>query len=78
MAAARQRDEWARGAVLTAHAINRNGWTKEAVDPLRLIPPAFRPPVGPVRERTEKELEEESRLAWALLDRAFGGGPSRD
>jgi hypothetical protein len=72
MAAARQRSEWLRGAVLTAWLINRNGFTKDAVSPLQMIPPCFRPPPEPPRKLTAEELESESRLAWNLLNTCFG------
>jgi hypothetical protein len=72
MAAARQRSDWMRAAMTTAWLINRNGFTKEAVSPLQIIPPCFRPPPEPARQLTPEELESESRLAWNLLDTCFG------
>lgn len=69
MAMARERAEWTRSAVHTAILINRNGFTKEPVSPVTLIPPQFRPPPEPARERTPEQMESESRRAWKLLDR---------
>ena len=72
MAEARQRAEWARVGIAVAWVVSRNGMTKEPLTPLQVIPPQFRPPVPPPRVLTEQEKESENRLAWMLLDRAFG------
>lgn len=74
MAEARQEADWLRAAIPTAWTINRLKWSGQAVSPLQIIPPCFRPPPEPVRQLTPEELESESRRAWALLDSAFGKG----
>ncbi|VTS01539.1 unnamed protein product [Gemmata massiliana] len=73
MALARQRSDWLRAAVMNSWAINRNGMQKSAVDPLQMIPGPFRPPAEPPRKKSAEELAEESRFAWVVLDRCFGG-----
>lgn len=73
MALARQRADWARAAAMAAWAINCNGFTREPISPLKLIPPQFRPPPGPAPDLTEEERAHQSALGWRLLDRAFGG-----
>lgn len=73
MATARQRADWLRTATAAAVIVNRNGFTKDPLDPIRLIPAPFRPAPEPAREKTAEEIELESQMAWALLDRAFGG-----
>lgn len=72
MAEARQRAEWLRVGVLGSWVINRNGWTREPVNPLDLIPAPFRPPAAPVRVLSAEERAEESRRGWHVLDRFFG------
>jgi hypothetical protein len=73
MAEARCRAEWERLAVGVCWVVNSNGVTKKAVRPKDVIPKAFHPPAPPPRKLTPEELEQQSRLAWKVLDRAFGG-----
>jgi len=73
MAVARQRAGWLRAGVAVAWVVNRNGWTRQAVSPLDVIPPQFRPPVPPEPEKSPEQLADESRRAWHVLDRYFGG-----
>lgn len=72
MARARQRAEWLRVGIAVMWIVNRNGFTKEPIDPLKVIPAQFRPPPEPVPELTEEEKAEESRQAWFVLDTFFG------
>jgi hypothetical protein len=73
MAEAKQRADWLKVGIATAWIINKNGWTKQPVNPLTIIPEQFRPPPEPVPEKSEEQLAEENRLAWGVLDRVFGG-----
>ncbi|AMV30183.1 hypothetical protein VT84_37675 [Gemmata sp. SH-PL17] len=73
MADARLQADWVRDAALACLVVNRNGWTRTPIDPVQVIPPAFRPPREPVRKRTAEEIAEESRFAWVVLDHVFGG-----
>ena len=73
MAEVRLEHEWLRAAVPAAWVINRNGWTKEPVDPLRIIPPPFRPEPEPPPPKTAEQVAFENRLGWGALDRFFGG-----
>lgn len=73
MAEARQRADWLKVGIAVAWLVNRNGFTREPLDPLKVIPPQFRPPPEPEREKTPEEVAEENRLAWVVLDRVFGG-----
>lgn len=72
MAEGRQRAEWLRVGIQTAWLVNRNGWTREPIDPLRVIPPQFRPPREERPEKTAEQIEDESRRAWHVLDGVFG------
>lgn len=73
MAEARQKAEWLRVGVAVAWVVNRNGWTKEAVQPLSVIPECYRPALPPPPELTPAEKAAQSRMAWAVLDTVFGG-----
>lgn len=73
MAAARQRAEWLRVGVAVAWLVNRNGFAKEALHPLAVIPEPFRPPPERPRRLSEAERASESKVAWRLMDRFFGG-----
>lgn len=77
MAFARQRAEWLRTGISVAFVVNRNGWTKQPISPLAVIPQQFRPEPEPVRELTPEQRAAESELAWQMLDRAFGGRPPK-
>lgn len=70
---AKERSAWAKVAVAAAVVVNKGGWAREPVDPLALIPRQFRPPAPPEPPKSPEEREAESRLAWHVLDRAFGG-----
>ena len=73
MATARQQAEWLRVGVAVAWVVNRNGFTKEPVHPLAVIPEPYRPPPDPPQMLTPEEREAESKLAWGVMDRFFGG-----
>lgn len=73
MAAARNRAEWLRVGVSVAFVVNNSGWRTKPLSPLAVIPPPFRPEEEPEPEKTPEQVAEESRLAWGLLDRVFGG-----
>ncbi|VTS03833.1 unnamed protein product [Gemmata massiliana] len=73
MAEARMQFDWVRDASLACLVINHNGWTKNPVSPLKVIPEQFRPPPPPPRKKSAEEIAEESRFAWVVLDRCFGG-----
>lgn len=71
MARARQCADWLKVGIAVAFVVNRNGWTKQPISPLVVIPAQFRPPPEPEPEKTPEELAAESRLAWGLLDTFF-------
>lgn len=73
MATARQRAEWMRVGVAVAWVVNKSGFAKEAISPWSVIPEPYRPPPPPKRVLTPEERESESRLAWGVMDRFFGG-----
>jgi hypothetical protein len=71
MAEARQRAEWERLATAVCWLVNTNGFIKRSIRPRDVMPPAFRPPKPPPREKTPEEIESENRLAWKALDTFF-------
>lgn len=70
MAQARQEAEWARSGVIAA--ISAISFAGGRFDPMKFIPPAFRPKATVPRKKTAAELESESRIAWRCLDQFFG------
>lgn len=68
MAEARQREEWARAARMTAEIANAVRVSGKPIDPLKLIPEALRPKPEPVPELSAEERAE----GWSEFDRAFG------
>ena len=71
MARAKLESEWARTGVIAAAASSAFGGKFE---PMKFIPPAYRPGVVAAKPKTEAELESESKRAWRMLDRFFGKG----
>lgn len=72
MADARQRSDWLKVGVAVAELVNRGGFAKQALDPLKVIPPQFRPRPDPPPELTDEEEAEGRRAAWSKFDAAFG------
>jgi hypothetical protein len=61
---AREQGEWIRAGVVAAAFRGGN--------PMRFVPPCYRPgATGPVK-KSAAEVEVESRMAWAALDAWFG------
>ncbi len=73
MAEARLQADWVRETALACLIVNRNGMQKQALDPLKILPPQFRPPPPRPRKKSPEEAAEENRLGWVVLDRYFGG-----
>jgi hypothetical protein len=74
MAMGRQRAEWLRVGVMVAAIVNRNGWTTDPLDPIAVIPPAYRPPAPPPFPKSPDQAAVESKRAWHVVDKFFGRG----
>lgn len=77
MCEARQKAEWLRVGISVAFIVNRNGWNTQPISPFAVIPEQFRPEAEAVPELTPEERAAYSEIAWGLLDRAFGGRPTK-
>lgn len=73
MAKERQAAEWLRTGVHAATVAQPH--VKKPIDPIKVIPPIFRPRfrAGPAR-KSEEVVEAESPRAWRALDRFFTQG----
>lgn len=71
MSESRQKSDWVKVGIAVAWLVNRNGWTKEAISPADVIPEAYRPEAVEEVPKTPEQVEEESRIAWRLLDQYF-------
>lgn len=75
MALARQRAEWARTGVTVSWVVA--AFTGKNVHPNKVIPEQFRPPKEPKPQKSQAQIESESRRAWKLMEKAFGLPPKK-
>lgn len=71
MAKARQQSEWARIATLVCW-VGPAVWSKEPINPLKVIPGPYRPKQDVAPETTPEEKAAQSKRAWRVLDSFFG------
>ncbi len=72
MATSRQQSDWLKVGVGVAWIVNKNGWTKEPLDPMAIIPEPYRPDwAKQPRELGDEERAVEHDDAMRMLDAYF-------